>query len=77
MGGTKQPEDLQQIIAGNIRRSRKRLKMSQERLGEACGYHRTYIGLVERSRVNMSVSAVEAIAKALGVDPSELLKPPA
>jgi transcriptional regulator with XRE-family HTH domain len=49
-------------------------EMTQERLGELADLHPTYISSVENYRRNVSVDAIERIAKALKVPPSELLK---
>lgn len=75
MRGTDRTGTLQKIVAANIRLLRERSTFSQERLGEASGYHRTYIGMVERGETNMSIPALEQVAKALGVEPADLLKP--
>jgi transcriptional regulator with XRE-family HTH domain len=48
--------------------------MSQERLAEKCGLHRTYIGHVERGEVNVALYNIIRIAAALKVDPSELVR---
>lgn len=39
------------------------------------GYHRTYVGAMERGDKNLSLRAVERIAESLGVDPLLLLQP--
>jgi transcriptional regulator with XRE-family HTH domain len=41
------------------------LGISQEKLSELTGLHRTYVGSVERSERNVSVDNMERIAKAL------------
>jgi transcriptional regulator with XRE-family HTH domain len=43
-------------------------------LADAAGLHRTYIGSVERSERNISIDNIAKIAKALEVNPSDLLK---
>lgn len=49
-------------------------RVSQERFGDLCGLHRTYIGHVERGEVNVALLNILKIAAALEVDPSELVE---
>lgn len=62
------------IIAKRIRELRYEKMISQEYLAELCDLHRNYIGQLERSEVNISIITLEAVAKALGVHITELLK---
>ncbi len=57
-----------------IRKLRLDNKMSQEELAYESGLHRTYIGSVERGEKNLTIKNVFKIAKALGIDPSDLFK---
>lgn len=61
------------LLAKNIRLHRNQLGISQEKLAELCGLHRTYIGAVERAERNVSADNMEKIARALGVPLPELL----
>ncbi len=65
---------LQMLIASNVKKLRLRMGLSQEEFADLCGYHRTYIGSVERSERNITVSTLEALALALKVEPTELLR---
>lgn len=65
---------LQELIAANLRRRRLAMGLSQEEFADLCGYHRTYIGSVERSERNITVSTLEALAAALKIEPYELLR---
>lgn len=65
--------DLQKIVGLNVRRLRHARGMSQEALAHEVDVHRTYIGGIERGERNLSLRSVERLAKAIGVEPIELL----
>lgn len=65
---------LQGIIADNVRRLRQANGLSQEALADVCGYHRTYVGGIERGQRNISIATLEALAGSLGVEPHALLR---
>ena len=56
-----------------IREARKVLDLSQEELGARCGLHRTYIGHLERSEVNPSLTNILRVAEALKIDGGALI----
>jgi transcriptional regulator with XRE-family HTH domain len=58
-------DPLRKILADNIRSFRRKRGLSQEQLADMCGYHRTYIGSVERCERNVSLSTLSALASAL------------
>lgn len=62
-------------LAENIRRLRNARNLSQEKLADICGLHRTYVGSVERRERNITLSSLEILAKALDVSVIDLLKP--
>ncbi len=60
-------------FGANVRRLRVDKGLSQEKLAELSGLHRTYIGGVERGERNISLVNIIRIAKALGVNLAKLL----
>jgi transcriptional regulator with XRE-family HTH domain len=62
------------ILAINLRRERKRFGLSQEALADLAGLHRTYVGSVERGEYNISIDNIERLARALGIEPGDLLR---
>lgn len=62
------------ILGGNIQKYRSKQNISQEKLAELSGLHRTYIGSTERGKRNTSIKNVEKIAIALGVNICDLFE---
>lgn len=65
--------DLQRRLGQNLRRYREERGYSQEAFADHLGYHRTYMGGVERGERNLTLKSVERIAAKLGLDPLDLL----
>lgn len=61
-------------LACNIRKLRKDKGISQEELAEITGLHRTYVGAIERAERNITLSSLEAFAKAFNLDAPLLLQ---
>lgn len=57
-----------------LRRLRTSMGLSQEALAEAAGRHPNYIIRLERGSSSPSLATIEAIARALSMRPSELLR---
>ena len=70
----KPSNELLALLALNIKTLRKSKRLTQEKLGELCDFHPTFISLIERQQRNVTISTLEVIAKALEVDVYELLK---
>jgi len=60
-------------LGEKVRLARKRAGLTQEKLAEKSGLHRTYIAGIETGKRNVSVKSLEKIAKALNVKSSSLL----
>ena len=56
-----------------VRESRRTKGISQEKLAELSGLHRTYVSGVERGERNISLVNIERIARALGIPMGDLM----
>lgn len=72
MKGRAKPYKVNQDLGKRIRRLRHRMDLSQEKLAEKAGIHRTYMGKIERGESNPPLHTVSKIAKALKVKISDL-----
>ena len=66
--------DASEELGRRIKMSRKALAWSQEELGERSGFHRTFVGHLERGEINPTLHSVIKIAVALGVDAGDLVR---
>lgn len=57
-----------------VRELRRAQGLSQEALAERAGLHRTYIGGIERGERNIALLNIIALARALSVPPSRLVR---
>ncbi len=64
----------EQLLGDVIRSHREGLNLSQEDLALECGLHRTYISQLERGQKSPTLRVLIMIAKALKVEPAELVK---
>jgi transcriptional regulator with XRE-family HTH domain len=65
--------DVRVRFGQKLRKVREKAGLSQERLAELAGLHRTYVSSVERGQRNISLENVERLADALGVSMAELM----
>lgn len=65
--------ELLDTLARNVYYYRKKKGLSQERLAERAGMHRTFISMIERRGRNVTLGVVEAIAIQLEVGVPTLL----
>ena len=66
--------DLRHRFATNLVKARHDRELTQEALAHDSGVDRTYISMIENRSVSVSLDKIEKLAKALKVDPAELLK---
>jgi transcriptional regulator with XRE-family HTH domain len=67
-------ENILEIFGRNVQRYRKEKEISQEKLAEIAGVHRTYVGMIERAEKNITLRNMEKIANALSVKIKDLLE---
>ncbi|WP_316215114.1 helix-turn-helix transcriptional regulator [Bradyrhizobium sp. SZCCHNR2035] len=70
-----EPKAARAILGTNVRRLRKAQRLSQERLAELTDLDQPHISEIEAGLINLTLDNVQALAVALGVEPSDLLKP--
>lgn len=61
-------------FAVNVKKYRLEKDISQEKLAELSGLHRTYISAIEREKRNISIENIENIAEALNISADLLFK---
>ncbi len=70
----KEKKEFAERLAKRLREARKSKKLSQEELAHRAGYYRTYVGHIETATYSPSAHTIWRLAKAMDVDPGELLK---
>lgn len=60
-------------FGARIRELRTERNLSQEKLSFITGFHRTYIGMIERGERNISLTNIAVFAKVFEMDISELV----
>jgi transcriptional regulator with XRE-family HTH domain len=66
--------NLIEVMATNVRRARHAGKMTQEELADRAGLSARYLGSIERANVSATITVLERLARALDVDPCELIR---
>ncbi|TAE25006.1 MAG: XRE family transcriptional regulator [Candidatus Kapaibacterium sp.] len=67
--------DILTILGENVRTERIRQGLSQEELADKAGFHRTYIGMIERAERNITLRNLERLAEALNVSITDVITP--
>jgi len=68
--------DLRDVFAANLRRLRHEKGLAQDDLAYEAEVSRSYLSQLEKGVFYASLRIVEKLAKALGVEPHELIAPP-
>jgi transcriptional regulator with XRE-family HTH domain len=68
--------DLKEVLATNLRRERHAQKLTQEELADRAGLSARYLGSIERAAVSASVTVLGHLARALSVNPCDLIHQP-
>ncbi|MDB4916109.1 MAG: family transcriptional regulator [Gemmatimonadetes bacterium] len=63
---------LREKLGRAVRKFRSDAGFSQERFADACRFHRTYIGSIERGEINISLDNIERVAHTLNLPVSRL-----
>ncbi len=58
----------------SIRSAQEKLGLSQEEFAERASVHRTYVSSIELGKVNVGIEVANALAAALGLRLSELVR---
>lgn len=64
---------IQKRFGVRVRRARQACKLTQEEVADAAELDRSYVGQVERGERNISLVNIHKIARALHVQPSDLV----
>jgi transcriptional regulator with XRE-family HTH domain len=68
------PDTARRVFGERIRTLRHSRGLSQERLADLAGIHRTYLSSLERGERNVSLDNIHALARALGVPAADLFE---
>ena len=60
-------------FGARVRELRLARSLSQEQLAELTGFHRTYIGMIERGERNLSLTNLAVFAKTFDIEIAELI----
>jgi transcriptional regulator with XRE-family HTH domain len=65
---------IEKRFGDRVRELRLKRGWTQDEFADVSGFHRAYVGTVERGETNISLRNVETLAKALGVKLADLFR---
>ena len=68
--------DARTLLATNVQQIRTEMGLSQEKLAEMAGFHRTYVSQVERRVANTTADNIQRLAEVLSVPVARLFQVP-
>ncbi len=68
-------EDLVRTVAANVRAARARVGWTQQKLSDESGIPKAHISRLESGKHFATLKTLNKVAKALKMEPDELLKP--
>ena len=74
MGVKSRRGDIKRALGKNLRGARERAELTQEVVAERSGVHVTEVSRIEAGKRDPRIATVEALAEAVGVSVSDLLK---
>lgn len=66
--------DVRARVGLNVQRARRERGLSQEELAHRAAVHQTYLSGVERGTRNPTILVLDKIARAMDLDPADLLR---
>jgi transcriptional regulator with XRE-family HTH domain len=66
-------QDIRQAFGDNLRKIRKEKGLTQEELAFQCELDRSYISLVERGKLSISIVTMKKMADVLGIKVRDLI----
>jgi transcriptional regulator with XRE-family HTH domain len=67
-------QEVHKKLGKRIAELRKKKGFSQESFAHECGFHRSYMGALERGEKNITLAMVNKVAKTLKISLSELFR---
>jgi transcriptional regulator with XRE-family HTH domain len=67
-------QGIEKRFGDRVRQLRLKRGWTQDEFADISGFHRAYIGTVERGETNISLRNVQTLAKALGVRMADLFR---